>query len=68
MYLNMVISRKAQKINFVDWIGFLENLASAKNCDVKDIKNKLVECEGPHSIGTTVRYQPTCKLCSLVLF
>jgi len=47
------ISKKAQKINFVDWIGFLENLASAKNCDVKDIKNKLVECEGPHSIGTT---------------
>ena len=64
----MVISRKAQKINFVDWIGFLENLASAKNCGVKDIKNKLVECGEPHSIGTTVRYQPTCKLCSLVLF
>merc|ERR1719312_1089203 len=47
------ISKKAQKMNFVDWIGFLENLASAKNCDVKDIKNKLVECGGPHSIGTT---------------
>jgi len=47
------VSKKAQKVNFGDWVRYLDNLASAKNCNVNDIKNKLVECEGPASTGPT---------------
>ena len=41
-------------MNFVDWVRYLDILASAKNCNVNDIKNKLVECGGPASTGPTV--------------
>merc|ERR1712013_2427 len=48
------ISKKAPKLNFMDWCKFLEEVAKTKKMNVNIIKVKLLDCSKPGNTGTKI--------------
>merc|ERR1712013_714594 len=47
------VSKKSPKLSFVEWNKYLDEIATAKRLDVKQMKTKLVDCGEPGFTGGT---------------
>merc|ERR1719153_679733 len=55
------VSKKAPKLNFMDWCKFLEEVAKTKKMNVNIIKVKLLECSKPGNTGTKIAKSAALK-------
>jgi len=47
------VSKKSPKLSFVEWNKYLDEIATAKKLDVKQMKTRLVDCGEPGFTGGT---------------
>merc|ERR1719318_1881923 len=55
------ISKKAPKLNFVDWCKFVDEVAKAKKMNINTIQFKLIECGEPGNTGTKIAKSAALK-------